>query len=559
VSRPAKQPLAPEPSLGSPRSALGTGLSAQGSAHSIPLEAWNAEPGAPARLLLPLVFTSGFTSLAIELAGSRLLAPYFGTSLYIWAVLVGLVLLYLTAGYFIGGRLGDRHPDPLLLFKLTAWAGFLTGIIPVISRPILSFSAIGFADLDAGIFLGSLVGVLLLFAAPVTLLGCVSPFAVRLTMRDVSRAGHTSGAIYGLSTIGSILGAVLPVFVLVPVIGTPRTFYVLSLLLLGLSVIGLWRHRTWYFWLLLPVAALASLPPSTLRPASFGKLIYATESAYYYIQVVQQETPTGPQNNLILDEGHAVHSIYNPGQLITGGPWDYFMVAPFFNQGEQPGDLHSAAIIGLAGGTIARDLTAVYGPIPIDGVEIDPAIIQVGRTYFDMNEPNLHAIAQDGRYYLETSSNTYDLVAIDAYRQPYIPFHLTTREFFQEVRDHLTPNGVAVLNAGRTETDYRLVDVISSTMKAVFPNVYVIDLPSPQINSIIVATKHPTRLANFAANTSALSNQTLRQVAQTALNAGRVREVTSSPIVFTDDWAPVEKVIDEIILGYARGGGGEIK
>jgi predicted membrane-bound spermidine synthase len=511
------------------------------------------------KLLLPLVFVGGFSSLAIELAGTRLLAPYFGTSLYIWAVLIGLVLLYLTAGYFIGGRLGDRKPVPEVLFQLTAWAGFVTGLIPLASRPILGFSATGFANLDAGVFLGSLVGAVLLFAAPVTLLGCVSPFAVRLAMREVGQAGDTAGSIYALSTLGSILGVVVPVFVLVPAIGTPRTFYLLSLLLLGISVVGLWSHRSWYFWLLLPVAALAVLPEGVLRPASFGRLVYATESAYYYIQVVQQDTPSGPQNNLILDEGHAVHSVYNPGQLLTGGPWDYFMAAPLFNPRGAGTELKSAAIIGLAAGTVARDLTAVYGQIPIDGVEIDPRIIDVGRAYFDMNEPNLNAIAQDGRYFVLTTSRKYDLVGIDAYRQPYIPFHLTTRQFFQTVRDHLTPAGVAVINAGRTESDYRLVDVISSTMKAVFPNVYVIDLPSPQINSIVVGTNQATQLGNFSANADTLSNPTLRQVAATALTQGRVREVTGAPVVFTDDWAPVEKVIDEIILGYARSGTGEIR
>jgi predicted membrane-bound spermidine synthase len=507
-------------------------------------------------LLLPLVFVSGFTSLAIELAGSRLLAPYFGTSLYIWAVLVGLILLYLTAGYFVGGRLGDKHPRPQLLFQLTAWAGFITGIIPIIARPILSFSSEGFADLDAGLFLGSLFGVVLLFAAPVTLLGCVSPFAIRLAMRDVRKAGNTAGVIYALSTVGSILGTFVSVFLLVPNIGTPRTFYLLSLALLGLSVVALRGYRNWYFWLLLPIACLLVVPPSALRPASFGKLIYATESAYYYIQVVQQDTPSGPQNNLILDEGHAVHSIYNPGQLITGGPWDYFMVAPLFASQAPP---RSAAIVGLAAGTIARDLTNVYGPLPIDGVEIDPKIIEVGRQYFNMTEPNLNAIAQDGRYYLTTTSKTYDLIGIDAYRQPYIPFHLTTKQFFQQVRAHLTSNGVAVINAGRTETDYRLVDVIGSTMKAIFPNVYVIDLPSPQINSIVVGTNEPTQLANFAANAATLANPTLRQVATTGLTQGRIREVAPGGTVFTDDWAPVEKVIDEIILGYARDGTGEIK
>jgi spermidine synthase len=135
-----------------------------------------------------------------------------------------------------------------------------------------------------------------------------------------------------------------------------------------------------------------------------------------------------------------------------------FLAAPFFNQPPyDPDQVKNMAIVGLAGGTIARQATAVFGPIPIDGFEIDPEIIEVGREYFDMNEPNLNAIAQDGRWGLERSGQQYSLIGIDAYRPPYIPWHLTTQEFFQTVREHLTGDGVAVINVGRAPDDRRLV------------------------------------------------------------------------------------------------------
>src|ERR1700736_6180051 len=159
------------------------------------------------RLLLPLVFVSGMASLGVEFGASRLLAPYFGTSLYVWGVLIGLILLYLSIGYVVGGRLADRHPRPDLLFQVTAVAAIWIGLIPLVSYPILLESQQGFATISAGLVLGSLLAVIALFAVPVILLGCVSPFAIRLLLRDVASGGNTAGAVYALSTARSLLGS----------------------------------------------------------------------------------------------------------------------------------------------------------------------------------------------------------------------------------------------------------------------------------------------------------------------------------------------------------------
>ena len=197
------------------------------------------------------------------------------------------------------------------------------------------------------------------------------------------------------------------------------------------------------------------------------------------------------QRSLILNEGHAIHSIYDPNQLLTGGPWDYFMVAPLLVDTAGSTTPRNAMLIGLAGGTAARQLTAAYGPLPIEGVEIDPAIVKVARDYFGLDDlPNVDVRVADGRYALRTTDRTFDLIGVDAYRQPYIPFQLTTREFFQEVSDRLSPTGVAVVNAGRTATDFRLVDALASTMRDVFPYVVAIDVARYN-NTMLIASRSP--------------------------------------------------------------------
>ena len=510
------------------------------------------------RLLLPLVFVSGMASLGVEFGASRLLAPYFGTSLYVWGVLIGLVLIYLSIGYVLGGRLADRRPSPDLLFQLTAWAGLWIGLIPLLAYPILLQSQQGFASVSVGLVLGTLLAVVLLFAAPVILLGCVSPFAIRLLLKDVDSGGNTAGAVYALSTAGSILGTFLPVFWMIPTFGTRPTLIVFSIALLALSVAGLWPRtlaglwpRRWVFAaFLLIVLVGAWLLPHGIKPPEVGTLLYEKDSAYHYIQVVRDNGRT----ELILNEGQAIHSIYDPNSLLTGGPWDYFMLGTYFrpSQAIEPKP-RNVAILGLAGGTAARQMTAAYGmSVDITGVEIDPAILDVAHRYFHLDEPNVHPVVQDARYWLATQAGKYDLIAMDAYRQPYIPFHLTTREFFQLAADHLAPGGSVVVNAGRTAKDFRLVDALASTMAAVYPSVFLVDVPSFS-NTMIFGTTERTSLADVQHNLALANEPLVTQVTATAMPSLRASPYHSQ--VFTDDLAPVERLIDQIIFSYATGDG----
>ena len=503
------------------------------------------------RLLLPLVFVSGMTSLAIELGASRLLAPYFGTSLYVWGILIGLILLYLSIGYVVGGRLADRYPRDDLLFQLTAVAALWIGLIPVVSYPILLESQQGFATLSAGLVLGTLLAVVVLFAVPTILLGCVSPFAIRLLLSDVKTGGNTAGAVYALSTAGSILGTFLPVFWFIPTYGTRPTLIGFSLALLLISVAGLWPRRRVYAALgVLVLLGAVLVQHLGVKPPAAGRLVYEKESPYSYIQVIQ----VGSQTQLLLNEGEAIHSIYDPTSATTGGPWDYMLLADFFRPAQETEPRPTeVAIIGLAGGTMARQFHLAYGDsIDQTGVEIDPDVMAAAYRYFDLGSTGVHPVVEDGRYWLATDHHKYDVIVMDAYRQPYIPFHLTTREFFPLARDHLKPGGVAVVNAGRTPTDYRLVAAVASTMRPVFDDVFLLDVPSYS-NTLVYGTTEPVTRSDVEHNLGLAREPLVREVAESAAATGDIRPSPYRGQVFTDDLAPVEQLIDSIILGFISG------
>jgi spermidine synthase len=532
----------PAPAVGE---ALGRPASAMAARLSVPL-------------LRTLVLVGGFASIGVELTASRLLAPYFGSSTFIWASLIGLTLAFLSLGYILGGRLADRSPEPAILYGLAAAAAVAIGAIPFVARPLLGASLVAFSELDAGAFYGSLAGTLLLLAPPITLLGFVSPFAIRLQLADVRNAGQTAGSLYALSTIGSIAGSFVPVLLLIPLIGTAATFMTLSLALLVPSLAGLLMVRARRVALATALAALAILAlalaaPATVRPPDRGTLLHERESAYNYIQVVEQDG----RRSLILNEGHAVHSVYDPDELLTGGPWDYFMVAPLFVDDSGPAAPRDALLIGLAGGTVARQLTAAFGPIPIEGVEIDPEIDEVARDYFALDDlDNVDVLVADGRYALKTSDRKYDLIGVDAYRQPYIPFQLTSREFFQEVSGHLRPGGVAVVNAGRTTTDFRLVEALAGTMRDVFPHVIAVDV-ARYTNTMLIGSHAPLSVTALERNLASLPELSpVRDVARWSVDSGNIRAIEPGGFVFTDDRAPVELVIDQMILDAAREIGG---
>ncbi|MGV8027069.1 MAG: spermidine synthase [Anaerolineaceae bacterium] len=506
------------------------------------------------------IFCAGLVSLAIEVSASRLLSNYFGSSNLIWACIIGSILIYMAIGSMVGGKWADRSPKPELFYGILTWGAFSTGLIPCIAKPILRSASLAMDHLEIGPLILAFGVVLILFSIPMILLSMTSPFAIRLLLDEARSSGNVSGKVYAVSTAGSFIGTFLPVLVLIPAVGTYTNFLILSFFLLLIGFWGLCKTELGlinvlfkYGWMPVVIAISAWFGLRGNDKIATG-LIYEKESEYNYIQVQQ----INGYNLLRLNEGQGIHSIYNPDTLAYEGAWQQVLAAPFFNTPPYtPENVQSMAILGLAGGTSARQAASVFPNSKIDGFEIDKTVIAVGYEYFAMDIPNLTVYAQDARLGLRSMSKKYQLISIDAYRPPYIPAHLITLEFFQEVYDHLTEDGVLVLNVAQIGGDRRLVDALTTTLSQVFPSVYTSDVPNT-FNSMVYATRSATNVQNLytnyllldeSGNFSALLKETLET---TILN---LKPLGESNLVFTDDRAPIENLVNSMLIDFYRTGG----
>jgi spermidine synthase len=492
----------------------------------------------PQAALAALVFGAGTGSLATEIAASRLLAPYFGSSTIVWANLIGIVLAGLAVGYWLGGRVADRRPEPRLLGAIVLAAAVWVALTPFVARPFLDAAVGNLDDASAGAVIGSFFAVLLLFAPAVVLLGMVSPFAIRLALTDVASAGTVAGRFYALSTAGSLLGTFVPALIAIPLIGTQRTL-VGTAALLALSASFLLGRRV--LVLAAALAALLVLPPGAIKPEP--GLLHEEDSLYQFIQVV--ERPDG-RRVLHLNEGVAVHSVWRPDTVLTGGVWDAFLAVPSLL--ERP--LRSVAILGNAAGTTARALGVFYPEARVDGVELDPAVSRVGRRYFGLGDNSRLTVHDaDARPFLRSTDERYDLIIVDAYHQPYVPFYLATREFFRLARDRLAPGGILALNVASVPGDDSLLDGISGTLTHEFDQVAV--WPALRFNKILLAFDEPAAFRRILLNDVP---EPLRPLVN--LYVRQVRPVTEkAKRPWTDDRAPVEWVTDRMIVEYAASGG----
>lgn len=387
-----------------------------------------------------LVFVCGAVLMALEMAGSRVLAIHFGSSIYVWGSIIGIFLAALSLGYYAGGLLSDWRPSFSFLNLLMLTAGLWLLALPFYDN----FVCRGILSLNIGDRAGPLLATAVLFGGPSVLLGVVSPFSVRLSARAVERMGNVSGRLYAISTVGSIFGTLMTAFWLIPTIRVSKILLVLGTCLILLPIVVMPRSRR--ALMLSMVCALIAfatfwLTPSSPLPLRDGQqLIFESDSAYHYVAVVDDYSlrmrmlrfNNSPQSIINLEPPHESRSYTNA-----------FHLARIFKP-----DLKRILVIGGGGGVGPRIFTSLDPNVTVDLVEIDPLVADVSRRFFHVQDgPRLRIHVEDGRKFVRESKDKYDLIILDAFTSgAQVPFHLTTREFLQQLHDALTPGGVFLAN-----------------------------------------------------------------------------------------------------------------
>ena len=443
-------------------------------------------------------FATGAIVMSFEMLGSRYLNPFFGSGIYTWAALISTVLAALTAGYFLGGFIADRTVSAAVLGAVITGASIYLVALPSFAESILSFV---FDKID-NIRLGSLCSAFAIMFLPVTLFGVYSPFAIRLVLRTAQRSGMVSGAVYGVSTAGSIVGTLGTTFFLIPVIGTRAITLLLGLtgMSCGLCLIGLDRMRaprdaakSAAGLMVLAVlvfagdrAASADLFDASIRAQMLkhedGRIAHL-ETEYNNVYV-NKYGPFLSMTTRVRNEinYHSIVDLKDADDLQV--PYTRLMTAALL----YPQSIGRILMVGLGGGSISTYLGRAMPQVQIDVVELDPGVIAAGHRYFGLLETDkVHFIESDGRVYLNRNKDLYDLVLLDAYRELGVPFHLLTREFYELVKARLAPGGAVASNlSGNT----KLYLASLATFRAVFPtvNVYPDWKNQDEAQAVVVAT-----------------------------------------------------------------------
>ena len=488
------------------------------------------------RYIYVLAFFSGMCIMAVELCASRLMAPFFGTSTFVWTNIIGIIMIALSAGYVVGGRLADRKPrlDVLLRLLLSA-CGYLL-VLPFVASPVvrwLSSLMVGLNSSFSFIFFGSLAAITLLFSLPIVVMGMTSPFLVRIIAQS-GHEGDSAGRIFGISTIGSVVGTFLPVLVFIPTVGTGKTILFFSAVLFVVTAVGFSRKGAALLSVAAAVPLLLPVPSMRETPGT----VYRTESAYQYIEVFDR----GPFRYLVYNDAVGFQTVANKQSVLTGINYyyDYYSLLPFLF-GDPP---QNALIIGLGGGIIANQLHYFHPRLEIDGVEIDPKVIEIARSYFALSDA-VRTYNQDGRIFVDLlGDGKHAIVIIDAYtQQVYIPFHLTTREFFSQVKRGLTDDGIVAMNVSSAREDSPLIQSISNTLRLVFGHVYRLRIPG-SVDNVVLASD---RSVDFTLLAGAGGTE-LRGIARYSQENFRESEFDTRYRPLTDDLAPIEHMVDWEIL-----------
>ncbi len=406
-----------------------------------------AEPAvAPRAASLPFLMATtlmtGAGVIMLEVLGARIAGPIFGVSLYIWTALITVTLVSLALGYWLGGRAADRWPSADVLFGLIAVAGLMISVIPLVDASVLVGCYEAFGG-EWGVRLGVLAGAFILFGPPLTLLGMVSPYVLRLALADLKQTGRTAGTLYAISTVGSVLGTIAAGFFLIPELGVKATFWASTAVILAPAAVwfALGRQLGWLGMGALVLATFGGLDAAGARPLDprLGTLQMSREGLYAQIKVLDRNVFGQTHRLLLLDGTDQTEVVLGTHELVS----EYTQVIERFLAVHPPRG-RRALLVGLGGGAMIQPLKA--RGFAIDVVELDPAIVETARDYFGCDPKGFRLIQADGRAFIRACKDRYDAIVLDVFTGGSQPFHLFSREAFDEIRKILAPGGVVALN-----------------------------------------------------------------------------------------------------------------
>ncbi len=492
------------------------------------------------RYLYLIAFLVGVVVMAAEVTASRLVAPFFGTSSPVWALIIGAVLASLAAGQLLGGWL-SKKPEPA---RMIAWlllgSAVLTALLPMAGRSVLGG---GVELVRAGAMapiVAAGIGITLILALPMLALGAVGPLLLHQAVKRREEAGPIAGRIYALGSVGSLLGTYVAGLVLVPWLGVSRTLWLCAAVLAVAGAAGL-RGRAMVMTaaaasaaaLLLFIGAIDS--PAPVEPGQ--KLLHHSESTLNHVRVVEERGI----RRLYLNDGYAVQSEYAvDGSLPFYDVWLWYAAAPVFTANGAPS---SALLLGLGGGTGAQMLERLFPKASITGVELDKEVVEAGKRFMGLSD-DVKIVVDDARAFVARDKERYDVVILDAFDFPYVPFQLVTKEFFEAIDERLHEGGALMVNVGRYGGRHDVVDAVARTMGEVFPFVRGRDVDN-ESNTILVATRHEPSLDAGADGLGLCRSYAARFRQVQSIEPWR--PAPGAPVL-TDDRAPVEILTDKIVL-----------
>ena len=500
-------------------------------------------------------FFAGMSVMAVELGASRLMAPYFSSSQIVWTIIIGTIMIAMALGNIMGGRWADKNPDPNRLYGRIIIAAIWIALIPVAGKYIiLGVSALLVFTINNNfLVIAAFVACMIIFVFPLFLLGTVTPSLVKYTVDSLDDSGKTVGYLNASNTIGSIIGTFVPTFISIPAVGTSITFLIFAGILLALSIV---------YFVSIKVKSIKAIVGTVIfiLCCIFGHnsrfafwdngLTFEGESIYNYLQVKEDDSKVVLSTNVLF----GVQSVYRKEKTLTGMYYDYDMAAPFMADVKNKEELN-ILILGMGTGTFATQCDRYFGNVKSTGVEIDEKITQLAREYFELPE-SVEVTTYDGRAYLQgmEKDKKYDVIMVDAYQDITIPFQMSSKEFFNMVKDHLTADGVMVVNMNmKSDSEDGINDYLADTISTVFSEVYTADVLN-NTNRELFASNNPDVMDVFEKNLeleSAGEDSNGDLLAMMDTVKGQLVSYEAGNLILTDDKAPVEllsmKVIDELI------------